>query len=280
MGCFARSWTLLKASAAVLRADRRLLLLPLLSSLASLVVIASFALPFALGGGLAALDNGQPPAWFMVGGFVFYLVQYFVIVFFNAALIGAARLHLDGQRPSLSTALGIAAAHWRQILGYAAIAATVGVILRAIEERVGWLGRIAVGLLGTAWTVANFLVVPILVHEDVGPIEAVKRSAQLLRKTWGENLIGTVGLGLAFALFYVGWALLAALLVWLAIAAQSVALGLLSGIVVVLGFVLLGLVHSALNGVYAAVVYRYAQVGDGGPGFESSLVAQAFGSKA
>lgn len=279
MGHFERSWTLLKASAAVLRADRRLLLLPLLSSIASLVVIATFALPLAGSGGLARFDAGQPTAGVLFG-FAFYFVQFFVIVFFNAALVAAARMHLDGQRPSLSAALGVAASHWLRILGYAAIAATVGVLLRAIEERAGWFGRIVAGLFGAAWTVATFLVVPVLVHENIGPLDAVKRSAQLLRQTWGENLIGTLGLGFVFGLFYVGWALLAALIVGGAIAAHSTVLIVLGGVVVVLGFVLLGLIHSALNGVYAAVLYRYAQTGDGGAGFDGALVAQAFRSKA
>ena len=83
----------------------------------------------------------------------------------------------------------IATSKMGTIAGYALIAATVGMILRAIQERVGFIGRIIVGLLGVGWTVATYLVVPVLVTRDVGPIDAVKESAGWLKKTWGENVI-------------------------------------------------------------------------------------------
>src|SRR5437762_791926 len=81
---------------------------------------------------------------------------------------------------------------------FALIAATVCMILRAIEERVGFIGRIVVGLIGMGWSLATYLVVPVLVARDVGPIDAVKESATLFKKTWGEIVIGQVGLGAAF----------------------------------------------------------------------------------
>src|SRR5437762_2883723 len=83
------------------------------------------------------------------------------------------------------------------------LVSTIAMVLRAIEERAGFIGRIVVGFLGTAWTVATFLAVPVLVNEDVGPIEAVQKSVTLLKKTWGENLIGNAGLGVVFGLLMV-----------------------------------------------------------------------------
>src|SRR5690606_3590144 len=112
----------------------------------------------------------------------------------------AAMMRLDGCVPTVPDGLRIARSKWVQILGYAAIAATVGLLLRAIEERAGFVGRIVVGLIGVAWTVATFLTVPVLVARDVGPVEAVKESATLLGRTWGENLIGNGGLGLVMFL--------------------------------------------------------------------------------
>ncbi len=184
---FAQSWSLIKASASVLRSDKELLLFPLLSAIASMVVAASFIVPAVLGGAVTTLgDGGHVSPTLYLGLFAFYVVQYFVIIFFNTALVGAAMIRLRGGDPTVADGFRIALSKLPAILGYAVISATVGVLLRALQERAGFIGRYVVGLIGLAWTVASFLVVPVLANHDVGPIDAVKRSAELLKKTWGE----------------------------------------------------------------------------------------------
>ena len=165
---------------------------------ALLLLLGSFVAPAAaLGAFDAAAASGDPPTVLALGTFVFYVLAYFVAIFFNTALVGAAMIRMDGGNPTLRDGLAIAWSRVGRIFGYAVIAATVGLLLRALEERVGWVGQLVLRLVGVAWTLATFLVVPVLVTRDVGPIDAVKESAALLRETWGENLIGTVGLGFA-----------------------------------------------------------------------------------
>src|SRR5690606_34942475 len=205
MGKFARSWALARASMAVLRSDKELLVFPLVSTAAALIVAVTFILPmFGLGmfRNLEA-EGGGMPLMFYPWLFCFYLVQYFVIFFFNSALVGAAMIRLDGGDPTVSDGLRIGRGKWRQILGYAAIAASVGLVLRALEQRAGFLGRIVIGFIGVAWTLATFLTVPVLVARDIGPVDAVKESASLLKQTWGESLIGNGGIGLVLGLFNV-----------------------------------------------------------------------------
>ncbi|MEO7433649.1 MAG: DUF6159 family protein [Dokdonella sp.] len=280
MGRFARSWELVKASVAVLRADHRLLVFPLMAGVCTMIVSASFLGPLALGGVLDQFENAQRPWWMAPIMFLFYLVQYFVIFFFNSALVGAARIRLDGGSPSVRDGFRIAASRWTQILGYALIAATVGMILRAIEERAGFIGRWIAALLGVTWTMATFLVVPVLVSGNVGPVDAVKQSAELLKRTWGENLTGNVGIGLVSGLAIVAWVMMSAGLVALATSTQSVAAVIAAVAVGIIGIVTLSLVQSALQGVYAAALHRYAQTGDAGIGFERALLADAFKLKA
>ena len=201
---FSRSWGLIKASAGVLAKDKELLVFPLLSAICTLIVAAAFLLPAFGLGALDGLREGGMSVTAYVFAFLFYLVQYFVIFFFNSALVGAAMIRLDGGDPTLSDGLRIASSKALPILGYAAIAATVGMILRAIQERAGFLGKLVAGFLGVAWTLASFLVVPVLVSRNIGPIDAVKESAVLLKKTWGENLIGQGGVGLVFGLIFFG----------------------------------------------------------------------------
>ena len=282
-GKFARSWALMKASAAVLRADKSLLIFPLLSGLCTLLVAASFLIPVGVmvfGGGHVVQDFQQRMS---VGSYAlmfgFYLVQYFVIIFFQTALTGVALMHLRGEPTSVGAGFALARAKLPQILGYALIAATVGLLLRMIQERLGLLGRFVIGFIGLAWTVATFLVVPVLVSKDVGPIDAVKHSAELLKRSWGENLIGSGGLGLVFGLLLVLAVVVGAALVVGAAMLQSIVAIVLAVVVVVAGLILLALIQSSLQGIYAAALYRYAETGEVSVGFDQALLQQAFRAK-
>ena len=277
-----RSWTLVKASASVLKQDKELLLFPLISMGALILVVASFALPVF---GLGMLDSvsGGGDERVSLGlyavAFRFYFSQYFVIFFFNAALVGAAMIRLDGGDPTFSDGIRIATSKLGAIAGYALVAATVGMILRAIQERVGFIGRIIVGLLGASWTIATYLVVPVLVTRDVGPIAAVKESTALLRKTWGENVIGQVGLAAAFGFIFLGVIGCGMLLVAASFFAHSVFLLVVALVATVLAVGITGLVQSALTGIYAAALYRYATTGAGTQGFDSNALKLAFAPK-
>lgn len=275
-----RSFALLRASAAVLRADKELLVFPLCSAIASIVVIASFALPLFASGALDRLDAGEvSQTGAILVAFLFYLSQYFVIFFFNSALVGAAMIRLDGGDPTVRDGFRIASSRVVPILGYAAIAATIGLILRIIEERAGFVGRWIAGLLGIAFTVATFLTVPILVSRNIGPVDAVKESAVLLKKTWGENIAGNVGLGLAFAIAYLLTVGTALVLLYLVVQTGSATLiGLIIALAVA-GFIGLSLTHAALQGIYSAALYRYASEGSVGGPFSTDLLHSAFRPK-
>lgn len=271
-----RSWHLVKASAAVLRSDKELLVFPVISAVASLLVAATFLLPIF---GLGLLEGGEIGPLGMALGFLFYLVQYFVIFFFNTALVGAAMIRLEGGDPTVADGLRIARSKIGVILGYAAIAATVGIILRAIEERAGFLGRIAVGLVGMAWTFATFLVVPILVTRDVGPVDALKESVALLKRTWGENLAGNVGINLAFGLLTMLVVIAAIAVVAGAAMVGGPTLAIVVAVLAAICVAFVAVVQAALSGIYSAAVYRYAVDGQAPAGFSGGELQAAFHQK-
>jgi len=272
---FSRSWELAKASAAILRSDKELMLFPVISTMATLIVLATFALPtFAW----RIFDNGFN-ATAAVWVFLFYFCQYTVIIFFNCALVGAAMIRLDGGDPTLRDGFDVARSRIVPILGYAAIAATVGVLLQALKSRENnFIVRLIGGGLGALWTLATFMVVPVLVSQDIGPIDALKNSAALLKRTWGENAIGTVGLGLVFGL--VMFAVIAlGIGLTLAAAQLSAVLALAIAVIFVVGTLLIGVVQAALGGIYSAVLYRYAVEGQAPPAFEGAQLERAFLAK-
>jgi len=277
-GRFSRSLALARASWSVVRADKELLWLPVLSVLTLLVLLGSFVLPAAA---LGALDPGAGAgatrAGTALGAFVFYVLAYFVTFFFNTALVGAAMIRMDGGNPTLRAGLAIAWSRAGRIFGYAIIAGTVGVLLRAIEERIGWIGQLVVRLVGMAWTLATFLVVPVLVARDVGPVDAVKESAALLKQTWGENLIGAVGLALVFGAAYVAVLVLAGLGIYLGVRAALPVVLVVAVALAVVAVALLSTLQATLQGVYSAALYRYAtNDGQPVPGFGPELMQVAF----
>lgn len=271
-----RSWHLVKASAGVLRTDKELLLFPVISGIATLLVAATFLLPVI---GLRLFEGGNIGLGGAVVGFLFYLCQYFVIFFFNTALVGAAMIRLQGGDPTVADGLRIARSKIGVILGYAAIAATVGIVLKALGERAGGVGRIILNLVGMAWTFATFLVVPVLVTRDIGPIDAVKESVSLLKRTWGENLAGNVGINFAFSIIT---ALVVMLAIGMVFGAATLGGPRLAIVAVVIGAIAVAGVavfQAALSGVYSAAVYRYAVDGHAPAGFATGELQAAFHQK-
>jgi hypothetical protein len=280
-----RSWALAGQCWDVLKQDPKLLLFPLMSSIALLVLLGSFALPV-----LALYHSAQPAMTddstthtsrllFYITTYAFYLVSYTVMMFFNSALISVALKRLDGESASVGDGLQMAFANLPAILGYAFIAATVGTILRAIDQRVGLVGRIVVGLVGAGWTVATAMTLPILIEENVGPIEAISRSLSLLRRNWGENLIGNGGISLGVAVVAIPLVLLAALLLFAAITTKAIGTIISAMVFFVLSIVILSLVSSTLHTIYTAALYRFATGSKENSGIDGELLTGAYRQK-
>jgi len=286
-----RGWELAGQSWQVLKRDKELVLFPMISGVACLLVVASFLLPFLLvpefGAGIkAALDQDragrqQPVAQiaYAAVAFAFYFVNYLVIVFFNTALVSCAIVRFKGGDPTLMDGLRMAWRRLPQIAGWAALSATVGVILKMIEERTDWVGQIVIGLIGAAWAVATYLAVPTLAVEGVGPIEALKRSAALIRQTWGEGLAGNIGMGLIGFLISLPGIALIILGAITAAAGHAVVLGVLLMTAGVLALLAGSILTSTLKQIFIAGLYVYATEQRVPNGFSQELLRSAFGPK-
>lgn len=272
------SWQLVKASAEVLKADKELMLFPAISSIALILVSAVFFLPLAVvEGSFEMIESGGGLLGYIVL-FLFYVVQYSVIFFFNAALVGAAMIRLEGGDPTVSDGFRIARQHMGSIFGYALIAATVGMLLQAARDRGGAISKIVLSLVGMAWNLATFLVVPVLVTRNIGPIEAVKESAAVLKRTWGEQVVGNAGIGFVFLFLYIGAAIL--FIPTMIVMASTGQAFLIAGTVAlfVLLFLGLALIQATLSGIYSAALYRFATVGESSQ-FDESMLRGAFQPK-
>lgn len=275
-GRIANGWALARQSWRVLMLDKELLLFPLLSGIACLLVLASFAVPLLLSGWVPREEEIAGEALTYVVLLAYYFANYFVIVFFNSALVACAMIRFDGGNPTVGDGLGAAAQRLPQIVAWAALAATVGVILKIIENRSEQIARIVAGLLGLAWSIATYFVVPVLVAEKLGPFQALRRSAEILKRAWGPAIVGNFGIGLIVfpgALLAVVPAVAGGLL---AVQARSVG-ALLAGVGLSLVLALLvALIASTLNSILLAALYRYAATGKVPQAFDAARFKTAF----
>lgn len=284
MGRISRSWDLVTESFSILMQDKQLLLFPVLSGISCLIVtlllgvseLAIF-LPSIRAAGITP-ENFQLTArspQFAAAMFVIYLANYFVIVFFNVALVGVANSRLTGGKWTFDQGLQLAWQRKWVILQWAFVAATVGVVLRILSERAGFIGRIVISIIGVAWNIACYFVVPVLAFEDLSPGAALYRSAELFTETWGERVVGGFSLGIIFlAAMIPGLVLL-----FVAVKAAGPAGLLFGGTAIFAYMLLLSIISSAVQGIFNAALYRYAVDQQVPPGFSRNLIQGAWAPK-
>ena len=276
MGRISNTIALAQVSWRVLRKDRELLVIPVLSFLASIAALALIWLPT-----LSAVDTSglagkseDPGAILLVVGVITAMVLSIVSVFFNGALVAGAYERLSGGDPTVRSALGRAVSRLPGLLPWAILTGTVGLVLQAARERAGWLGRFVVNMVGMAWETATFLVVPAVVIDDHGAVSGLKASASLLKRTWGENIAARVGFGL------LGFIAIIPAVVVVAAAGALGGAALVLGILVAVPYVaLLVVVLTALNAVFQTALYLYATTGSVPTGFADSNLQASFSTR-
>jgi hypothetical protein len=259
----------------------------LCSGIACILVMASFAVPLWATGYVDEVlreqqaDSGISQLHQIIGFivmFAFYLVNYFVIIFFNSALIACAIIRFKGGNPNLADGFSAATERLPQIFGWALVAATVGLILRTIESRSEKVGQFVVSLLGMAWSAVTYFVVPVIVVEKAGPITAAKRSFEILKRTWGEAVFARFGIGfIVFLGMMLG-------IIPMVLGGMALASGLapVGGVLIVVGIVvmlLVSLISSALSSIIIGALYLYAAEGTVPQQFDSDLFQRAFAAK-
>ncbi len=279
MGKFELTWDMMKESWELLKLDKEILIFPFISGICCLIVLASFVMPLVNSPEIQMMKEGKQEldhAKYMILTFLFYFFNYLIIVFFNSAIVACALKRLDGGDPTVSYGLNAAMSMLPLIITWAAVAATVGMVLRAIEERSDMFGRIVGGIMGMAWSVMTFLVIPILVVEKKGPIAAVKESTRLLKRTWGQQLIGRFSFGLVFAVLGIPGYLL------FFMGASSMSRGHGGIFLIALGIIyiiIISLVSSALQSIFQAIMYKYARDRQAPRGFNPYMLKGAFSYK-
>lgn len=277
---FRRSYGIFRQSLAILQADKEILIFPVLSGIAMIFVFA-----LMIGGGFfmgvfrAILESaGQGSVSEIIGYvvlFVWYFLSWFVGLFFNVAVIHCAKIRLDGGDPTVSDGISASMRHLGRIALWAAISATVGLLAQILRDKLKGLTRLFVSLGEAAWAVATFFIVPVMIFEERSVFDSIKQSVNLIKKTWGESLVGAGGIGLFIFLLAIPGII--PIVIGIAIG-NGVAL--IAGIAIaMLWWLALACVSSALGGIYRAALYVYATEQRVAPGFSPEYVTGAFKHK-
>ena len=244
---------LLRASLGLFRQNRKMIWLPVLSGVASAVAF------LAISGVVAwpLIRAYGPSPWAVLFLFPGIMASSFVGVYFNVALVFAANEQIEGRKITVRHALGMSWSRRRVVFSWALLAAVVGTAIQAVESRLGVFGRLLGILGGLAWAVATFLVVPVLAFEDVGPIEALKRSSHLIRTTFGTIARGA----LRFGVLFLGWILLAVAVIVAGVVvalSSTLVLGVTIAVLGVIGFFVIAMYLAAAGMYMRTILYRYA----------------------
>ena len=285
-GRIKRGIQLAKEALNVLKLDKELLWFPILSGIFSLILFAVFTilLFFYYGGSDLSKLEIQNAHYGIL--FVYYLVSYFFIIFFMASLVGAAHIRLKGGDPTVKDGLALAFKRIGKLFSWALISAIVGLIFRVIvdqikkSDKIGPAGKIIAviitAIIGLAWYLLTFFMIPILLFEDLGVFSSIKRSGQLFKKSWGETFVSNIGIGAFFFLFYIGgFILFMGIAIYLAF---NVSFG--AAVIAFLSFLLYVLVivtiSKTLQGIVLAALYIFATTGKVPKAFSPDLIKHAF----
>ena len=272
-----RSYNIFRESLTVLSKDKEILIFPFLSGVITILAFATMIFGGVSTGFFERLSNDRSLEANLLGYagmFVWYFVSWFIVLFFNVAVIHCAKIRLAGGDPTIADGFSAAMQHVGRIAMWALISATVGLILRIIAERAKIVGRIITAILGAVWSIATYFIVPVMIFEKRSLRDSVRQSTQLIAKTWGESLVAAGGIG-AFSML-LAIAGLAAPIIGLFISPMAALIGLA---LMVIYWIALSVVASALSGIFRTALYLYATEGRTPPAFSAPYVQQAFAVK-
>jgi hypothetical protein len=277
MGSISRGWSLTKQSWHVLKSDKSLVIFPILSTTFAMLAVASIWLSAAFARGVfegRPVDRHDPVLY--IAGVVTAYVSTFIAVFFNVALAACAARSMRGEDTTVGEGISAAISRIGPILGWSIVTTTVGLILRALEERLPLLGRIVVWLAGAAWAVAAYFVIPVVALEGGGPFRSLKRSANVVKARWGEGATGAAAISTVTFLVTLLIVLLGGAGGVALIAVRMLPLGVAVLAVTVLAVIVVAFISSALSQIFRVAVYQYAVTGQTPGGFDGRLLNAAF----
>lgn len=276
MNAFQRSWEITKITIDVIKKDKELILFPIIGGIFSLLFLLAMLFPFIL-------DEFVPERSIsiLIIVFIIYFGLFFIATFFNVCTVYTIKSRFDGKNATFWESINFAFSRIGIIISWSMISATVGLLLRLLEdmaERMGETGKILmkiiISVIGLAWSLVSAFVIPGMIYKNVGPIKALKEATNTFKKTWGESLIRYYGLGIAqFILLLLGL-IFTILSIFLTLNIPVLPWIFLSiGILYIIGVIVF---FSIANSVFNTALYVYATTGKAPKGYKEDILKHAF----
>ena len=287
MNAFSRSWMITKLTFTVINKDRELLWFAFLSFIFSTLFAVVMIFPSILP---TIMDNGFTQDSIQIFEYAIIFLTYFglafIATFFNVCVVYTTKIRFEGGNATFIQSIKFAFSRLPLIFQWSLLSATVGLLLRILQQLASNLGKIGqvvanllIGILGLAWSIVTIFVVPVLVYEGLGPIDSLKKSTQVIKKTWGESLIKALGLGFMQFLAFLLVIIFAGVLTY-GLANSFGVNGLLVGISVgALLLLLTGIIFSVASTIFNTALYVYGTNNQIASGFSEEIVKGAFKHK-
>ncbi len=281
LGKFQASKIIVKESWAVLVQDKEIMWFPILSTITTMFAVLVMSIVFFIFVLNGNIQNFTVPEGKQLNDvvmysalFVYYLITFFIINFFEAGLYIIVQGRFSGQNLAFQDGMNGAANNFNKIFIWSFISATVGLVLRIISDKSKLIGKIVAALFGAAWNILTYFSLPSLVIGNTGIKDSFKESAAMIRKTWGEAIIVNFGVGLFFGLVIFG---LTALFIGIMVIFQSLPVVIISLGLYIIAIIFLSIISAALSSIFKLAIYNYARTGQVPTGFSSEVIIGAVG---
>lgn len=267
MGRFQRSLDIAKTSFKIVKEEKELIIFPILSIIFSSVFLLIIAIPFLLTSFLNSSSSSGFSLIHIIMLFIIYFGLAVIATFFNFCVVYTAAEKFSNNEARFRKTISFAFTKIPQIIKWALLSATVGVLLAVIKgfaRKAKGVGSIALSFFGwilsVSWSIATIFVIPIMVYKNLGPISAVRESISTLKKTWGEKIIGTIGIGLiSFIVILIE--ILIALIITIPLFFLSVTIGVISAVIFLLIIISTFILFGIAGQIYDTALYVYAETG-------------------
>ena len=200
------SWQLFKASLSGVNKDKEVVILVLIEQLivvvvAILVWYLFYASPFKevfySSSSSGSFENNTTIAgWAVV--IIIGVIITTVSSLVEGAVCSAAFDRFNGNNPTLATCTKSAMSKFTPLAMFSIVTFAVRFAASKASEGSNNIGTKAIAkLANTAWNIMTYFSIPIIVlsKDNVGPIDSIKYSINVLKKNWGESLIANFGVG-------------------------------------------------------------------------------------